>query len=103
MGSTVTIQIPTGPASPQDGLQVPISAIFDAGKGPGVWLIGGEPAKVSWRPVVIRQLGDDRARITGQLRPGDQVVALGAHLLSEGQRVRVGVKTASIEAQGARP
>ena len=53
LGSTVTIQIPTGPASPQDGLQVPIGAIFDAGSGPGVWLIGGQPEKVSWRPVAI--------------------------------------------------
>jgi RND family efflux transporter MFP subunit len=103
LGSTVTVRIPTAPDSPQDRLQVPISAIFDAGKGPGVWLIGGEPAKVSWRSVAIRQLGDDRAQVTGQLKPGDQVVALGAHLLSEGARVRVGVKTAAARAQGARP
>jgi len=103
LGSTVTIQIPTGPASPQDGLQVPMSAIFDDGKGPGVWLVGGEPAKVSWRPVAIRQLGDDRARVTGQLKPGDQVVALGAHLLSGGEQVRVGVKIAAAAAQGVRP
>jgi len=103
LGSTVTIQIPTGPASPQDGLQVPMSAIFDDGKGPGVWLVGGEPAKVTWRPVVIRQLGDDRARVTGQLKPGDEVVALGAHLLSGGEQVRVGVKIAAAAAQGVRP
>ena len=103
LGSTVTIQIPTDSASTQDRLQVPISAIFDAGKGPGVWLIGGEPAKVSWRPVVIRQLGDDRAQVAGQLKPGDQVVALGAHLLSEGEQVRVGVKIAAAAPQGARP
>jgi RND family efflux transporter MFP subunit len=103
LGSTVTVRIPTAPDSPQDRLQVPISAIFDAGKGPGVWLIGGEPAKVSWRSVAIRQLGDDRAQVTGQLKPGDQVVALGAHLLSEGAQVRVGVKTAAARAQGARP
>jgi RND family efflux transporter MFP subunit len=103
LGSTVTIQIPTGPASPQDGLQVPIGAIFDAGKGPGVWLIGGQPEKVSWRPVAIRQLGDDRAQVTGQLKPGDRVVALGAHLLREGQQVQVGVTTAAAAAQGVRP
>jgi len=103
LGSTVTIQIPTGPASPQDGLQVPIGAIFDAGRGAGVWLVAGQPAKVSWRPVVIRQLGDDRTQVTGQLKPGDQVVALGAHLLREGQQVQVGVTTAAAAAQGARP
>jgi len=102
LGSTVTIQIPTGPASPHDGLQVPIGAIFDAGHGPGVWLIAGQPAKVSWRPVAIRQLGDDLAQVTGPLKSGDQVVALGAHLLREGQQVQVGVKTAAA-AQGARP
>jgi RND family efflux transporter MFP subunit len=89
LGTTVTIQIPDGNPSVQDGLQVPIGALFDAGKGPGVWVINGAPAKVSWRPVVVQHLGDDDARIVGQLRQGDRIVALGAHLLREGERVRV--------------
>ena len=93
IGSTVTIQIPDG-RSAQGGLQVPIGALFDAGKGPGVWAISGEPAKVSWKPVEVQRLDDDGARIAGQLKQGDRIVALGAHLLREGQQIRVAVQGA---------
>jgi len=88
LGTTVTIQIADGRAA-QGGLQVPIGALFDAGKGPGVWAISGEPAKVSWRPVEIKRLDDDGARVSGQLKQGDRIVALGAHMLREGQQIRV--------------
>ncbi len=102
LGSTVTIQIPKDPASAQDILQVPIGSLFDAGKGPGVWLISSNPEKVSWRAVTIEHIGDDSAQIVGQLRQGDQIVALGAHLLQEDEQVRVSAQTATM-AQGARP
>lgn len=103
LGSTVTLQIPNGPTGAQGGLQVvPIGSIFDAGKGPGVWVISGEPAKVSWRAVTIQRLQDDSAQVAGQLQQGDQIVALGAHLLNEGQQVRVGTHAAATT-EGARP
>lgn len=89
LGATVTIQIPEAQPAAQGGLSVPIAALFDAGKGPGVWVIQGEPAKVSWRPVMVQRLGDDSARITGQLKQGERIVALGTHLLREGEQVRV--------------
>lgn len=107
LGATVTIQIPDGPSSAaQGGLQVPIGALFDAGKGPGVWVITGEPAKVSWQPVTVQHLDDDGARIAGQIKQGDRIVALGAHLLREGAQVRVtdqAVAKAANATEGAHP
>lgn len=70
-------------------MQVPLAAIYDPGKGPGVWEISGKPAKVLWRSVQVQGLGDDTARVTGSLKPGEQVVALGAHLLHDGEAVRM--------------
>jgi len=102
LGTTVTIQIPDVHSVTQGGWSVPISSLFDAGKGPGVWVIQGEPAKVSWRPVTVRRLGDDNAHIAGQLKQGDRIVALGAHLLREGEQVRVAGQAAAATA-GARP
>lgn len=102
LGTTVTIQIPDVHSATQGGWSVPISSLFDAGKGPGVWIIQGEPAKVSWRPVTVRRLGDDNAHIAGQLKQGDRIVALGAHLLREGEQVRVAGQAAAATA-GARP
>ncbi len=101
LGTTVTIQIPDAQPAKQGSLSVPIGALFDAGKGPGVWVIQGEPAKVSWRPVTVSRLGDDAAQVAGQLKQGDRVVALGAHLLREGQAVRVAGQAAA--SAGARP
>lgn len=102
LGTTITVQIANGQADAHD-LQVPIGALYDTGKGPGVWIIQGEPAKVSWRPVAIRHLDDEHARIAGQLRQGERIVALGAHLLREGQQVRVAGQADVAVAQGVRP
>lgn len=118
LGSTVTLQIPdghvpnghvpdghvpNGHSSAQGGLQVPIGALYDAGKGPGVWVIQGEPAQVHWQPVVVQHLDDEHARITAQLKQGERIVALGVHLLREGQQVRVAGEAAVAAVEGVRP
>ena len=103
LGTTVTIQLPDGHSSVQDGLQVPIGALFDAGKGPGVWVIHGEPAKVSWRPIAVQRLDDAAAHVAGQLKQGERIVALGAHLLREGEQVRVAAQASNVAAAGGRP
>jgi multidrug efflux pump subunit AcrA (membrane-fusion protein) len=87
LGSTVSIQIPAGGSAPT--LQVPIGAIFDPGKGPGVWRVEGETPRVRWRAVQVAGLGDEAAAVVGELEPGDRIVALGAHLLHEGESVRL--------------
>lgn len=102
LGATVTIQIPDARTAAQDGLRVPIGSLIDAGKGPGVWVIEGEPSKVSWRAVKVQRLDDDGAYIAGQLKQGDRIVALGAHLLREGEQVRVASQPAAA-ASGVRP
>lgn len=89
LGATVTIRIPENRAMPQNSLQVPIAAVFDAGKGPGVWLVEGSPTHVSWRAVKIQGLDDTFARIESGLKTGDRIVTLGANLLREGEQVRV--------------
>lgn len=100
LGTTITIQLPDRNASVQGVMQIPIGALLDKGKGPGVWIINGNPAKVSWRPVTIQHLDDDSAGITGQLTSGDQIVALGAHLLREGEQVRLAGQATRTTAKG---
>lgn len=88
IGSTVTLRIAEG-AAQGPVLQVPIAAIYNPGKGAGVWVIAGTPAKVTWRPVQVLGLSDDSARVAGDLKEGEPVVALGAHLLRDGEAVRL--------------
>jgi RND family efflux transporter MFP subunit len=88
LGSTISVQLSHG--QPDPALQVPIGAIFDSGKGPGVWLLEGETPRVTWRAVQIARLSDETASVVGNFKAGDRVVALGAHLLREGEPVRFG-------------
>lgn len=70
-------------------MQVPLAALYDAGKGPGVWRISARPTKVVWQPVKVLSVGAEAVQVTGDLRPGEKIVALGAHLLHEGESVRL--------------
>ncbi len=102
LGATVTVQLRSSNHSDQSGLQVPIGALFDAGKGPGVWVVQGQPAKVSWRPVTVQRISDEGAQISGHVRQGEKIVALGAHLLREGQLVRMLEPSAKTSVDGGR-
>jgi RND family efflux transporter MFP subunit len=102
LGATVTLRIADGRASARDGWQVPLSALSDAGKGPGVWVIEGEPAKVAWRAVQVQRLDQDSAYVAGPLKASDRIVALGTHLLRQGEPVRV-ASLVTAAAAGARP
>jgi len=87
LGSTISIQISDGRSGP--ALQIPIGAVADPGNGPGVWLVEGETPRVTWRAVHIASLSSEAASVVGKLKAGDRVVALGAHLLHEGEQVRL--------------
>lgn len=88
LGATVSLHIAEEKATATIA-QVPITSLFDPGNGPGVWVISGHPTRVSWRAVQVTGLSDDRATITRGVGIGDEVVALGANLLHEGETVRV--------------
>jgi RND family efflux transporter MFP subunit len=87
LGSTVTIEIPNGRSA--QPLRVPIGAIFDSGKGPGVWLVDKGAPRVTWRAVQVAGLSEEAATVVGDLAAGDHVVVLGAHLLHQGEQVRL--------------
>lgn len=87
LGATVTVYLDgTQPAA---GLAVPLGAVDDEGKGPGVWLLDRKSSSVSYRPVRFIRFDGEQAIIAGGVGPGDSIVALGGHFLHEGQRVRV--------------
>lgn len=90
LGATVTVELPMPKASA--AVAVPNAAITDRGKGPGVWVLDQNSSTISFRPVKIFRIGQEDAYLENGVRPGEQIVALGAHLLTEGQRVRVADK-----------
>jgi RND family efflux transporter MFP subunit len=94
LGATVTVQLPNQENA--GSLQVPIAAITDRGKGLGVWVLNEKSSTVSFRPVKVLRMGEENVTISDGVKQGDQIIALGAHLLSDGQHVRVADEKAAI-------
>jgi RND family efflux transporter MFP subunit len=88
LGATVTIRLPVPTTA--GSLVVPNAAIIDRGNGPGVWIVDNATSTVTFRPVTILRLGEEETYVRGGgLRSGEHIIALGAHLLTEGQHIRV--------------
>jgi multidrug efflux pump subunit AcrA (membrane-fusion protein) len=85
LGATVTIRLAS--QTSQREIQVPLGAILDNGRKTGVWVLDRASSTVRFRPVKLVRVSGETAEVAG-LRSGDPVVALGAHLLKEGARVR---------------
>ena len=87
LGATVTVYLRD--SHPSDTMAVPLGAIDDEGRGPGVWLLDRNSSSVSYRLVKFIGFDGEGAIVASGIHIGDPIVALGGHFLHEGQRVRV--------------
>jgi RND family efflux transporter MFP subunit len=85
LGATVTIHIPD--ADRQAEVAVPVGALLNDGTKTGVWIVDASNSTVNFAPIEVKRIGEETAFVTG-LDAGQQVVALGAHLLVNGTIVR---------------
>lgn len=83
LGMTADVVIPEGTA---EGFVLPLSAIYQTGDMPEVWLIGDDDRLVL-KQVTVEGFDSDSVRVSG-LSAGDVVVTAGVHKLREGQEVR---------------
>src|SRR5436190_3977892 len=88
LGSTVTIELLTKQTSGSRCVQLPVGAIHDRGNGPGVWIVD-DKSEVKFRSVQIASVGQEQVVLSSGVQAGEKVVALGAHLLHEGQVVNL--------------
>jgi RND family efflux transporter MFP subunit len=86
LGATVTVSLSTGGTG--EAVEVPLGALYDNGQSSGVWIVDPTSSSVSLRAVQVRRLAEETAVVSG-INVGERVVALGAHLLHEGQRVHI--------------
>jgi RND family efflux transporter MFP subunit len=70
-------------------VSVPLSAIFDQGSGPNVWRVDSQTGEITLRPVSVNHYTNATAQIDDGLAEGELVVAIGAHKLVAGSKVRV--------------
>jgi PAS domain-containing protein len=85
LGATVTVSVKMGEAATTS--EVPLGALFDNGSATGVWVVDAD-SRVVFRNVQVRRLTDETAIVSG-VDAGERVVALGAHLLHQGERTLV--------------
>ena len=101
LGSTVTLLIPDPRRAAT--FEIPLSALTDNGKGPGVWAIetkDGNEATTAWRPVTVAGISEETASLTAGLTAGERFVAMGAHMLRAGDRVRLEDEALVVAAHG---
>ena len=67
---------------------MPATAILDKDGKSSVWLVQSS-GTVTNRPVTLADHDNTHAVVASGLAPGDRVVTVGVHSLSEGQPVRV--------------
>ena len=78
-------------ATAQQGVGIPISAVFTEGKEGAsyVWVIDANTKKVARRQVKTGELTDFGILVNDGLKPGEWIAIAGAHYLREGQQVRL--------------
>jgi len=94
LGATVTILLANEASARKTS--VPLGALTDEGKAAGVWVFDDKTSTVTFRPVQVDQLGVETANLSSGVSVGERIVALGAHLLHDGQQVRVADAQASL-------
>lgn len=85
LGATATLRIESPEAEPE--VEVPLGALLDDGEKTGVWVLDPATSTVHLQKVALARLTSETAVVAG-LPSGASVVALGAHLLQEGAKVR---------------
>ena len=86
LGMTATVTVTSPEAQNTQLISVPLTAIYQTGDTPGVWVVTASAAH--FRPVSIVTLSSSQAQVTGLL-PGETIITAGVHKLYEGQQVRL--------------
>jgi len=85
LGMTSSVIIP-GSAGQQASAYIPLSAIYQPGDNPAVWVVND--GVVHLRSIKVGAFGDNQVQLLEGLQDGEIIVAAGVQKLREGQRVR---------------
>jgi multidrug efflux system membrane fusion protein len=87
LGMTANVLLGTSGTEPV--IRLPLTALFQQGDKPAVWLVDAGTGQVTLTPVEVARYTQDAVEIAGGLKTGDVVVRAGVHKLHAGQQVRV--------------
>jgi RND family efflux transporter MFP subunit len=85
LGMTATLTV--AHRSTDKVAELPLTAIFQQGIAPAVWVVDRASSTVALRPVTVLRWRDDAAVLSAGISDGELVVTAGVHKLEAGQRV----------------
>lgn len=86
LGATAYVTLGGAVAGPAV-IKLPTSALMRADQGSAVWVFDAAAGTVQPRPVKVAGADGNEMVILDGLKPGEEVVATGVHVLSPGQKV----------------
>lgn len=84
-------------------IKLPLSAVFQQGGLPRVWVLNRQAQVVQARPVQVAGADGNLVLVGAGLSAGETVVTAGVHVLTEGQKVRPYVEPGNLGAAAAAP
>jgi membrane fusion protein, multidrug efflux system len=89
LGSTVYVTVQNQAAASAQLIKLPTSALRQEGQGTAVWLLDRASMTVRSQAVQVATADGNEAVIAAGIKPGDEVVSAGVHVLAAGQKVSV--------------
>jgi RND family efflux transporter MFP subunit len=101
LGITLNVQAPQLAGSQSDVIKVPTSALRQESNQTTVWVYDPQTSTVLSQVVQVATADGNDVVIAAGLKPGQQVVSAGVHVLSPGQKVTV-YNAAALSIPGAK-
>lgn len=89
LGMTLNVHAPHLAGSQANVIKVPTSALRQDGQQSAVWVFDAATSTVSTQAVQVATADGNEVVIASGLKPGQQIVSAGVHVLSPGQKVTV--------------
>jgi len=89
LGITLNVHAPQLAGSQSDVIKVPTNAIRQEGAQTAVWVFDPQTSTVASQAVQVATADGNEVVIAAGLKPGQQIVSTGVHVLSPGQKVSV--------------
>lgn len=101
LGQTATVALATPSRAPQ-GVRLPLQALVEHQGKSSVWVLDPRAMTVSRQPVLTAEVTGNLVLVASGLRPGQEVVTAGVHVLMPGQKVRRLTAVASVASSAPR-
>jgi RND family efflux transporter MFP subunit len=88
LGATAFVQMESSEGDALPALALPTSALWRNAEGTSVWVFDPASSTVQPRVIQVQGLSDNEVLVQQGLKPGDEVVVAGVHVLSAGQKVQ---------------